>query len=124
MIGMTLCDYCGSHDVAKKGIRYNASGAKQKFFCHNCNKWFVIDDGFKGMRNKPEDIVRAIDQYGDGMSLKKVKKHLWQHDGVKVSRWGIRKWVVKYSRLLKKQKQDSALRRLRAVSTTTRNMSG
>ena len=50
MIEMTICDNCDSTDVAKKGVRYNASGPKQKFFCHNCNRWFVIDDGFKWIR--------------------------------------------------------------------------
>ncbi|MCL5106056.1 MAG: hypothetical protein M1331_01490 [Candidatus Marsarchaeota archaeon] len=99
-----VCDNCGSSDAAKKGMRYNATGAKQKFFCHNCKKWFVQDDGFKRMRYKPKDIVRALDEYADGASLKKVQKYLLQHDGVKVTRWTIRNWVVKYSHLLKKRK--------------------
>ncbi len=90
MIEMTICDNCGSTDVAKKGIRYNTSGPKQKFFCHNCNRWFVIDDGFKWMHFNPKDIVRALDEYADGASLKKVKKHLSQHDDIEVSRWAIR----------------------------------
>lgn len=124
MIRMTVCDHCGSKDVAKKGMRYNASGAKQKFFCHNCNKWFVIDDGFKWMHFKPKDIVRALDEYADGASLKTVKRHLQQHDSVKVSRWGIRGWVVKYAHLLKKPRQDLVFRRLRAESITTKNTSG
>lgn len=119
-----VCEDCGSADVAKKGMRYNASGSKQKFFCNNCKKWFVEDDGFKRMRNRPEDITRALHEYADGASLKKVREHLLQHDGVKVTRWSIRNWVVKYSNLLKKQKQDLVFQRLRAVSTTTRNTLG
>ena len=122
MIGMTVCDHCGSNDVAKKGMRYNASSAKQKFFCHNCNKWFVIDDGFKKMKHRPKDIVRALEEYADGASLKKVKKHLLHYDDVKISRWSIRKWVVKYAHLLKKTNRDLVFRRLRAVSITTKNM--
>lgn len=118
------CDYCGSNDVVKKGFRHNASGKKQKWFCHSCKQWFVYDDGFKRMRIHKKHIVRALHEYADGASLKKVREHLKQHDNVKVTRWAIRKWVVKYSSLLKKTSRDSALRRLRGVSTLTRNTLG
>jgi len=118
---MANCEYCGSKNVVKKGFRRNMSGKKQKFFCHGCRKWFVHDDGFKRMRTNPKHIVRALHEYGDGASLKKVKEHLGQHDGVKVTRWAIRKWIVKYSNLLKKTSRDSALRRLRVASTSMKN---
>ncbi|HLC82106.1 MAG TPA: hypothetical protein VJH68_05615 [Candidatus Nanoarchaeia archaeon] len=49
------------------------------------------------MRTNPAHIVRALHEYGDGASFKKVKEHLKQHDKIKISRWAIRKWVVKYS---------------------------
>lgn len=119
---MAICENCGSSRVVRKGFRHNASGKKQKFFCHGCEKWFVHDDGFKRMRTNPKHIVRALHEYGDGASLKKVKEHLIQHDSVKVTRWAIRKWIVKYSSLLKKTSRDSALRRLRGVSITTKNI--
>lgn len=119
---MIICELCGSNNVARKGMRHNASGSKQKFFCHACGKWYVHDDGFKRMRTKPEHIVRALHEYGDGASLKKVREHLKQHDDVKVSRWAIRKWVVKYSGLLKKTSRNSALLRLRGASTSMKSM--
>jgi len=117
------CDYCSSSDVVKKGFRRNASGKKQKWFCHSCKKWFVIDDGFKRMRVKPESIVRALHEYTDSASLEKVREHLKQHDGITVSRWAIRQWIVKYARLLKKKKRNLALQKLRAISTSMRNTS-
>ena len=119
---MVICENCGSKNAVKKGFRHNASGPKQKFFCHECKTWFVHDDGFKRMRIKPNHIVRALHEYGDGASLKKVKEQLAQHDGVKVMRWAIRKWVVKYAFLLKKKSRDSALRRLRGASILTKNI--
>lgn len=115
------CDYCSSSDIAKKGFRHNASGKKQKWFCHSCKRWFVHDDGFKRMRVNPKHIVRALHEYADGASLKKVREHLKQHDSVKVTRWAIRKWIVKYSSLLKKTSRDSALQRLRGVSISMKN---
>mgnify|MGYP001596554382 CR=1 FL=1 len=118
---MVPCEKCGSTDVIKRGWRHNASGAKQKFQCHACKHWFVEDDGFKRMRVKPAHIVRALHEYGDGASLRKVREHLKQHDHVVVSRWAIRQWVVKYAHLLKKTSRDSVLRRLWGASTSTRN---
>ena len=119
---MLKCELCGSNKVVKKGMRHNASGLKQKFFCHGCKKWYVHDDGFKRMRIKPEHIVRALHEYGDGASLKKVREHLKQHDGVKVTRWAIRKWLIKYTHLLKKTSRNSVLQRLRGASTSMKNI--
>jgi len=85
-------------------------------------KWYVHDDGFKRMRIKPEHIVRALHEYGDGASLKKVREHLKQHDGVKVTRWAIRKWLIKYTHLLKKTSRNSVLQRLRGASTSMKNI--
>ena len=53
------------------------------------------------MRHKPEDIVRAVHQHIDGMSLFKTQYHLLQHDGVKVTRKAISDWTKKYSIFLK-----------------------
>ena len=118
---MVICELCGSKNTVKKGLRHNASGKKQKFFCHDCEKWFVHDDGFKRMRVNPKHVARALHEYGDGASLKKVKEHLAQHDGVKVSRWAIRKWIVKYPILIKKTSRNWALQRLRGAYTSTKN---
>jgi transposase-like protein len=53
------------------------------------------------MRYKPKVIVRAIHMHQDGMSFFKVQTHLWQHDGVRVSRQTLTKWEKKYSDFLK-----------------------
>ncbi len=97
-----ICPECHSHDIVKKGFRYNASGKKQKFQCKKCKTWFVFDDGFKGMRKPKEVIVKAIHQINDGLSLSKVKNQLYQHENISVSRAGILYWVKKYSSYIKK----------------------
>jgi len=96
-----ICSNCKSTDVIKQGFRYNNLSKKQKYYCHDCNSWFILNDGFKKMRHKSDDIVRAVHQYEDGLSLFKVQTHLWQHDNVKVTRWTIRQWTKKYSIFLK-----------------------
>ena len=95
------CLKCKSFDIAKKGYRKNNLGKKQKYQCCKCKYWFVEDDGFKKMRTDPKIIVRAVHQHEDGFSLSKVQNHLWQHDGVKITRWTISKWKKKYSVFLK-----------------------
>jgi len=95
------CPRCKVFHVAKKGFRKNKSGKKQKYQCFNCKHWFVKDTGFKKMRFKPEIITRAIHMHSDGLSLFKIKTHLWQYDKVKVTRGTISRWNKKYSVFLK-----------------------
>lgn len=99
-----VCSSCKSSKILKQGYRKNKVGKKQKYQCIECKLWFVEDDGFKRMRYKPKIISRAIHMHNDGLSLFQVRNHLWQYDGVKVSREAIRRWVKKYSLFLKSDK--------------------
>ena len=96
--------YCKSFNLLKQGFRINNHNKKQKFQCVECKKWFVENDGFKRMRFKKEIIIKAIHQHIDGFSLFKVQYHLWQHEGIKVSRKTILLWTKKYSVFLKSDK--------------------
>ena len=95
------CSKCGGSDVVRRGKRYNRIKVKQLYRCNNCGSTFVEPDGFERMRHEPEDIVRAVHQHVDGLSLFKVKTHLWQHEGVKVSMQTINQWTNKYGSFLK-----------------------
>lgn len=95
------CVFCKSSSVVKNGSRKRKVRTKQSFLCMSCGKQFVDPDGFERMRHNPEDILRAIHMYNDGMSLFNVQNHLWQHDGVKVTLWTISKWHKKFSIFLK-----------------------
>ena len=97
-----ICGKCKSGNIRKHGFRYNKLGKKQRFQCIDCKYLFVVDDGFKKVKHKKEVIVRAIHQYNDGLSLSKIQNHLYQHDGVAISRVGILNWVNKYSGIIKK----------------------
>lgn len=90
----------------KRGFRYNKVGKKQKYLCRDCQQWFVKDDGFKRMRYKPKDIVRVVSLRNDGLSLLRTQDHIWQHDGVKVTRRTISQWTKKYSSFLKSDKKE------------------
>ena len=95
------CPKCRNKNISKRGKRYNMSGIKQLYLCNKCKTKFVEQDGFEKMRYNKKNIVRAIHLHNEGLSLFQVKDHLWQHDGVKVSRETVREWCNKYSLFLK-----------------------
>ena len=110
------CPNCKSKDVRKRGFRYNKQGKKQKYCCFNCEHWFIEDNGFKRMRHNPKIITKAIHMHNDGLSLFQTKNHLWQYDGVKVTRKTINDWTKKYSLFLK---SDTSSRKTRIKRKTT-----
>ena len=95
------CPFCKSSKILKQGYRNNSTGKKQKFQCVSCKKWFVKRDGFERMRHKKKDIARAIHLHSKKYSLAETADHLWQHDGVKVTRKTVSDWTKKYSVFLK-----------------------
>lgn len=95
------CPFCKSPKILKQGYRKNSTGKKQKFQCIKCERWFVKKDGFERMRHNKKIISRAIHMHNDGLSLFQVQNHLWQHDGIKVTRKTISDWSKKYSVFLK-----------------------
>ena len=101
------CPYCKGTDIGKRGKRYNKSGDKQLYRCSKCRSTFVEPNGFERMRHKKEDIVRAMHMHNEGMSLFKTKDHLWQHDGIEVTRKTISDWTKKYSNFSKSTTSSS-----------------
>ena len=98
------CPKCKGKNAIKRGKRYNKSGVKQLYKCNECEFTFMEKDGFEKMRHKKEDIVRAIHLHNEGLSLFQIQDHLWQHDGIKISRQGVGYWCRKYSIFLKSDK--------------------
>lgn len=95
------CPKCRKNRVVKRGKRYNKNGTKQLYFCDSCDLTFVKKDGFERMRHNKKIISRAIHMHNDGLSLFQVQNHLWQYDGVRVTRKTISDWTKKYSVFLK-----------------------
>lgn len=99
---ISKCPKCGSRDSVWRGYRYNKSGKKRLRKCKKCGVNFTPDDGFLRRRFQKEHIVEAVSLYQSGLSLSKVKDHMWQHHGVKISRWMILLWCRDYSNLIDK----------------------
>lgn len=109
------CIFCKSSSIVRNGLRKRKVMIKQSFLCMSCKKQFVEPDGFERMQYKPEIIDRAIHLHNDGLSLFQVQNHLWQHDGVKVSRETIRLWCKKFGLFLKSDKKTKT-KTFRAVA--------
>lgn len=93
------CPQCQSTNIVKHGIRKNKSGDIQRFSCKDCNKWFVFNIGFEGMRANPKAITSAMQLYFTGESLRNVQKFI-RLQGVNVSHQTIFNWIKKYTKLM------------------------
>jgi len=95
-----VCIYCNSKNTIKWCKRKTNRGNIQRYKCKSCNKYFTLDDGFKGMRNSSHKITLCLDLFFKGVSTRKIQEHLqafYPHNSSNVS---IYKWVIKYSNLI------------------------
>ena len=95
------CPKCNSNKTKKRGFRKTENRGKiQRYFCNECKKSFIIDDGFFRMRNNQQKITCALDLFYRGVSTRKVQEHFkafLPHNSSNVS---IYNWVVKYSKMI------------------------
>jgi len=95
------CPYCKSEKTKKRGLRQTQNRGKiQRYFCNDCKKSFVIDDGFFRMRNTPQKITLSIDLFYRGVSTRKVQEHLSAFYPHNCDHRTILRWIVKYSKMI------------------------
>jgi putative transposase len=97
---LSECPYCRSQNIAKAGLRKNKSGAIQKYFCKDCQKYFTFNIGFEHMKHSPQAITTAMQLYFSGESFRNTQKSL-KLIGIKVSHKTVFKWVKKYITLMR-----------------------
>ncbi|MEM3170735.1 MAG: IS6 family transposase [Candidatus Nitrosotenuis sp.] len=93
------CQFCGSRNIKKFGLRHNKSGDIQRFICADCKKTFSINIGFEKMQHSPQAITSAMQLYFTGESLRGVQKFL-RLQGVQVSHVTIYNWISRYTKLM------------------------
>jgi len=96
-----VCKFCGSENVVKRGYRNTQRGKVQRFFCKDCKRFFIVDEGFEKMKATPETVTVALDLYFKGISMRAIVDHLKQFYNVEVSHVAIYKWIRKYVKMLK-----------------------
>jgi putative transposase len=95
-----VCQFCGSSNLKKDGLRKNKSGTIQKFYCRECHHYFTINIGFERMKHNPQAITTAMQLYFSGESLRNTMKSL-KLLGVEVSHQTVLNWIKKYVALMK-----------------------
>jgi putative transposase len=99
-VNVSICQFCGSSNLKKDGIRKNKSGNIQKFYCRECQHYFTINIGFERMKLNPQAITSAMQLYFSGESLRNTMRSL-KLLGVEVSYRTILNWIKKYASLMK-----------------------
>jgi transposase-like protein len=99
-VNVQNCQFCGSTNLKKDGIRKNKSGNIQKFYCRECQHYFTINIGFERMKHNPQAITSAMQLYFSGESLRNTQKSL-KLLGVEVSHKTVFMWIKKYVGLMK-----------------------
>ena len=94
------CPYCKKDSSVRHGVRKNKSGWVRINLCKSCNRHFTLRNGFEKMKTKPEIIVTALDLRAKGVTLGKIKDHLFEKYGIKVKRAGILYWQKKFGKII------------------------
>src|SRR3989338_9135413 len=72
-----ICSMCKSENIKKDGKRKTENrGLIQRYKCLECNKRFVLDDGFFRMRNSSLKITQSVDLFYRGASTRAVIAHV------------------------------------------------
>lgn len=96
-----ICPNCQSEKIIKRGKRKTDNrGLIQRYGCQDCNKRFVVDDGFFKMKNAPQKVTLCLDLFYRGVSTRKVQEHLQAFYPQNSSHKSIYKWIVKYSKMI------------------------
>lgn len=95
------CPDCQSSNFVKHGLRHNKNYDLQRYFCHNCNKWFSFNLGFNGIKVNPKAVTSALQLYFTGESLRSVQKFL-RLQGIEVTHQTVYNWIKKYTGLMDK----------------------
>jgi len=96
-----VCKFCGSENVIKRGFRKTQKGRVRRYFCKDCKRKFVVNNGFEKMKANPQVITVSLDLYFKGISMRSIVDHLKQFYNVEVSHVAIYKWIKKYVKIMK-----------------------
>ena len=98
-VDLAYCPYCKSREIIKRGLRHNINGDIQRYGCKSCNKEFVRNFAFEGMKAPPQVITAALQLYFSGESLRRTKEFL-ELQGVKVCHKTVYNWIQRYVELM------------------------
>lgn len=92
------CKWCSSKSV----IKYGKEARKQVYKCQECQRKFVLNEGFQKLKYEPKIVTIALDLYFKGTSLRKISDHFKQFYGLNVHFATLYRWIDKYVELIGK----------------------
>lgn len=95
------CLSCGCKELIKSGLRKNKYGDIQRYKCQSCSFRFTVNLGFQKMKNSPKIITLIMDLWVNGMSSRKVSRHLQQFYELKVDQRTVLRYVERYTQVIK-----------------------
>src|SRR3989344_7354253 len=97
---MFKCKFCKKSIATKRGVKKNTCEWISRFWCKNCDRWFVDRKGFEHFRHTSKVISVALDLRAKGMSLADIVDHLDQQYQIIVSRTTVLDWQNKFGKKL------------------------
>ena len=98
-INADCCKFCSSENIIRKGVKKTKHGNLQQFGCKDCNRRFVQNLGFEGMRATPEAITASMNLYFNGEPTRHVADSM-RLFGVRTTHVTVQNWIKKYIRLM------------------------
>ena len=95
---LSLCKYCDSGRLIKRGVRKNKNGDIQRYQCQDCKKRFTANFGFEKKQFDDKTITGALQLYYSGMSVRRIADH-YEMMGIDVNHMTIYNWVSQYSKM-------------------------
>lgn len=95
------CRFCFSDNIIKCGLRINKYHTKQLYKCRNCGKRFTENNGFLKRKFSPEIITVSLDLWTKGLSINKIRDHIFQFYNIEVACSTILNWLREYGSAMK-----------------------
>ena len=92
----TVCPYCKSDNIIKRGIRKTATEQKQRYFCKACNKRFVTQIISRTKVNA-KMVTLIMDLYYKGNSLRDIKDTIKQFFNIDLNHETVRRYILRYT---------------------------
>lgn len=93
-----VCPKCFSTKFRKSGFRKLGDGSKrQRYACKKCGHILIFgENGFRKMKNSPQNIILALSLIQRGVSYRDVASHLSVLKRLKIHHTTIFKWDKKF----------------------------
>ena len=108
IVEQKICLRCFSNKFKKSGFRKVLDGSKrQRYRCLECGfRQIFGENGFRKMKNTPQNIVEALSLFFRGVSFRDIAAHLSETKDLRISHTTVQNWYIKYTELINSFLED------------------